>query len=426
MNIVELTRQRQLAPQARGVPCCRVCGAVLHRSFVDLGATPHAHRFVTPAQAALGIDRAWNLHVRVCEVCLLVQLDTAAPDETAASGEARMFAASPDAVEQARGYAGTVIGRFGLGPHSLVVEVASEAGERLLPFLGAGIPVLGIEPEAGAAAMARRRGVPTETAFFGAAAARILAGRGVSADLLLAHNVLPLVPDVAGFIAGVGQVLAPHGVVSLEFPHLLRLIEGVQFDAIHHAHHSYFTLTAAERLLRRAELRVFDAEQLATEGGRLRLHVCHAAAAFPEQPTLAQVRAAERAARLDRPEGYDGFAPRVAEVQRSFREFLARERWAGRRVAGFGAATQASTLLNSSGVTAAELPFIADHSPAKQHRLVPGCRIPILPPEALHREAPENVVILPWMIADQIARDLDRLRRDGTRLWVAIPELRPV
>jgi SAM-dependent methyltransferase len=426
VNVIQRTRARQLRPLAAVVPCCRVCGAALTRSFVDLGATPLANQFLTPVQAQQGLDRVWPLHARVCEGCLLVQLDTVVSANRIFSDYVYLSSVSTSWVEHARRYAAAMIRRFGLRADSLVVEVASNDGYLLQHFVGAGIPVLGIEPAANIAAVARARGVPTEVAFFGAATARALVGRGVRADLLVANNVLAHVPDVAGFIGGAARVLARNGVATFEFPHLLRLIEGVQFDTIYHEHYSYFSLHVLERLLLAAKLRVFDSEPLPTHGGSLRLFVCHAAAAFAEQPAVAQVRGEERAAKLDRVEGYENFAPRVAQVQRAFRDFLAAERQAGRRVAGYGAAAKASTLLNTSGVTVADLPFIVDRSPAKQFKLVPGCRIPILPPDTLLRERPENVVILPWNLADEIAADLAPLRRQGTRLWLAIPDLRQV
>ena len=426
MHVIALSRARQLRPLADPVPCCRICGAALTRTLVDLGATPLANAFVTHAQAALGLDRAWSLHVRVCEVCLLAQVDTVVPPDGIFSDYVYLSSVSSSWVEHARRYAQAVIRRFGLRAESLVVEIASNDGYLLRHFVDEGIPVLGVEPAANIAAIARARGVPTEVAFFGAATARGLAGRGVQADLLVANNVLAHVPDITGFVGGMARILAPNGVATVEFPHLLRLIEDVQFDTIYHEHYSYLTLLVLERLLHSVGLRAFDGEELPTHGGSLRVYVCHAGAAFAEQPGLDQVRARERSARLDRLDGYAGFAPRVRQVQRAFRAFLAAERRAGRRVAGYGAAAKGSTLLNTCGVTEAEMPFVVDNNPAKQFKLVPGCRIPVLPPDTLLQEAPENIVILPWNLADEIARDLDNSRRQGARLWVAIPELRPL
>jgi SAM-dependent methyltransferase len=426
MHVIAQARARQLRPEEAPVPCCRLCGGALTRMLLDLGATPLANAFVTPAQALLGLDRAWNLRVRVCDTCLLAQLDTVVPPAGIFADYLYLSSVSASWVEQARRYAQAMRRRFGLHEGSLVVEIASNDGYLLQHFVEAGIPVLGIEPAANVAAVARNRGVPTEVAFFTAVTAAGFAARGLRADLLVANNVLAHVPDIAGFVGGVARVLAPHGVATFEFQHLLRLIEGVQFDTIYHEHYSYLTLLVIERVLRTAGLRAFDVEELPTHGGSLRVFACHAGAAFAEQPGVALALAAERAARLDRAEGYAGFAPRVARVQRAFREFLAAERRARRRVAGYGAAAKASTLLNTSGVSEAEMPFIVDRNPTKQFKLVPGCHIPVLPPDTLLTERPENVVILPWNLAEEIARDLEPLRRNGTRLWVAIPELHPV
>jgi len=426
MNVIALTRARQLPPALAPLPCCRICGAALSRSFVDLGRTPLANAFVTPAQALLGQDRAWNLHARVCDVCLLVQLDTIVPPDGIFSDYVYLSSTSSSWVAHARRYTQAMIRRFGLNEGSLVVEVASNDGYLLQHFIEAGIPVLGIEPAANIAAIARKRGVPTQIAFFGAATARGFAASGLRADLLVANNVLAHVPDVTGFVAGVAHVLGQQGVATFEVPHLLRLIEDVQFDTIYHEHYSYFSLLVIERLLLAAGLRAFDVEELPTHGGSLRVFVCHGAAAFAERPGLARVRAAERAARLDRPEGYAGFAPRVARVQQGFRDFLRAERRARHRVVGYGAAAKASTLLNTCGVAEADMPYIVDRSPAKQFRLVPGCHIPVLPPQTLFTERPDSVVILPWNLAGEIAAELDPLRQRGTRLWVAVPELRPV
>jgi len=430
-GLAALTRQAATdLPYAAAVSasagCCRICGTELRRSFVDLGSTPLANSFVTPAQAVIGLDRPWKLHVYVCEVCLLTQLGTVIPAEGIFADYAYLSSYSSSWVAHARRYAEAMIHRFRLHEDSLVIEVASNDGYLLQNFVAAGIPALGIEPAANVAEIAQNRGVPTEVAFFGADTARALADRGLRADLLVANNVLAHVPDVVGFIKGVAIVLAQDGVATFEFPHLLRLIEDVQFDTIYHEHYSYFTLLVVERLLRSAGLRAFDVEQLPTHGGSLRVFACHAAAGFAEQLGVATVRKAERQAQLDRPEGYAGFAPRVARVQQEFRAFLAAEHAARRRVAGYGAAAKGSTLLNTCRVTEAEMLFVVDRNPAKQFKLMPGCHIPILPPEEMLREKPETIVILPWNLADEIAAELAPLREAGTRLWVAIPELRQV
>lgn len=417
-------RQPALAePAAVTAPPCRLCAAPLHRTFADLGSTPLANAFLTPEQAAAGMDRSWPLHVRVCESCLLVQADAAVPPEAIFSEYAYFSSVSSSWVAHAGRLAALAIERFALGPQSLVLEVASNDGYLLQHFVSAGVPVLGIEPAANVAAVARARGIPTETMFFGRETAQALAARGVRADLLVGCNVLAHVPDPAGFVAGCACVLAPGGVLVLEFPHVLRLIEGVQFDTIYHEHFSYLSLLVVEQLLALAGLRVFDVAELPSHGGSLRVFACHTAAAFGEQAGLAAVRRLEREAGLLTPAGYGGFAERVADVQRGLRAFLAESRQQGRRVAAYGAAAKGCTLLNSTGVGAADLLFVADRSPAKQGLLLPGCRLNVVPPDTLIAAAPDGVLILPWNLAAEIAGELAPLRAAGTRLWVAVPQV---
>lgn len=409
---------------ATGMTRCRLCGAALRHSLVDLGTTPLANALVTPEQAAYGPDPCWPLHVRVCAACLLAQVDTIVPPDTIFSDSYPYFSSvSAGWVAHARAFASQMCARFGFGAHSLVLEIASNDGYLLQHFAARGVPVRGIEPAAGVAAAAMARGIPTETAFFSEAFARRLALR---ADLVVANNVLAHVPDLAGFVAGIAHVLAPDGIASFEFPHLLRLIEGVQFDTIYHEHYSYLSLRVVEHVLTAAGLRAFDALELPTHGGSLRVLACRRGAPHAAQPGLAAVRAQERAAQLDSLAGYGGFAARVTAVQRGLAGFLAAARAAGRRVAAYGAAAKGCTLLNTSGVTARDIACVADRSPAKQGKLLPGCRIPIVAPAALLDAPPDDLLILPWNIADEIAREMAALRDAGTRLRIAVPALREV
>jgi SAM-dependent methyltransferase len=409
-----------------GVAPCRLCGATLRHSLVDLGSTPLANTLVTPAEAAEGPDAVWPLHVRVCESCLLVQVDRIVPPETIFRDYPYFSSVSSSWVAHARRCAQAMIARLGLGAQSLVLEVASNDGYLLQHFVARGIPVLGIEPAANVAAAAQGRGVRTEVAFFSLPFARSLAARGIRADLLIANNVLAHVPDITGFVAGIAEVLTPRGVALFEFPHLLRLLEGMQFDTIYHEHYSYLSLLVVEHLLARAGLRAFDAMELPTHGGSLRVLACRTAADFTETAGLDALRAQERAARLDAPAGYEGFADRVAAVQAGLRAFLAARRASGRRVAAYGAAAKGCTLLNTSGVTAADILCVADRSPAKQGRLLPGCRVPIVAPAALRRDPPDDLLILPWNLADEIAAELHDLHAAGTRFWVAVPAMREI
>jgi SAM-dependent methyltransferase len=406
-----------------GLARCRLCGAPLRTSLVDLGATPLANALVSPADEARGPDPVFPLHVRVCAACLLVQVEETVPPAAIFAEYPYFASVSSSWVAHARECATSMTARFALDARARVVEIASNDGYLLQHFAARGIAVLGIEPAANVAAVARARGIPTEVAFFSASLARRMT---VRADLIVACNVLAHVPDIVDFARGIALLLAPDGVALLEFPHLLRLLEGVQFDTIYHEHYAYLSLLVVERVLAAAGLRVFDVEEWPTHGGSLRVLACRDAASHAAQPGLAAVRAAERAARLDSLSGYSGFAPRVASVQRGLAQYLAAQRQAGRRVAAYGAAAKGATLLNTSGVTAADIAFIADRAPAKQGMKMPGCRIPIVAPAALFAAPPDELLILPWNLAGEIAAELAPLRQAGTRFRVAVPALRTV
>ncbi|HVC63757.1 MAG TPA: class I SAM-dependent methyltransferase [Acetobacteraceae bacterium] len=305
-----------------------------------------------------------------------------------------------------------------------MAEVASNDGYLLQHFRAADIPVLGIEPAAGVAAAARRIGVRTEQMFFGLDSAAGLAARYGRADLIAANNVLAHVPDLPGFVAGFAAMLCQEGVATFEFPHLLQLIRLVQFDTIYHEHFSYLSLLVVEHVLRDAGLRVFDVECLPTHGGSLRVFACHADASHAPRSGLEAVRAREAAAGLHRPETYDGFAPKVARIRHGFRDFVATRHARGRRLAAYGAAAKGNTFLNCCGITAGDVICVADRNPGKQGRLLPGSHIPVVSPQALAAARPDDVVILPWNLAEEVAAELAPLRSAGTRLWVAVPEAR--
>jgi 2-polyprenyl-3-methyl-5-hydroxy-6-metoxy-1,4-benzoquinol methylase len=407
-------------------PACRLCGMKLTRSLIDLGATPLANTYVTPEEARQGLDRRHRLHVRVCDSCLLVQVDTAIPPDAIFSDYAYFSSYSTSWLDHAARYAATMIERFGLGSNSLVMEVASNDGYLLRHFHAAGIPVLGIEPAANVAQAARQIGIPTETMFFGADTAMEIAAQHGRADLIAANNVLAHVPDIFGFVAGFAAVLRPNGVVTFEFPHLLNLLEQVQFDTIYHEHYSYLSLLVVERVLRSTGLRAFDVERLPTHGGSLRVYACHAGGPHSTRPGLRAVRLAEKRAMLNDPDSYGSFAPKVAAVQAGFRIFLSAQRAAGRRVAAYGAAAKGNTFLNSCAVTARDIIHVADRNPAKQGRLTPGSHIPIVAPEVLMKSPPHDLIILPWNLATEITAQLAPLRQAGTQFWIACPGMRRV
>ncbi len=406
-------------------PTCRSCQADLGAPLIDLGSQPLANAYLIPGAEAA--EKSYPLVVRVCASCLLAQADHSVASGDIFTADYAYFSSySSSWVAHAKRYAEAMIARFHLGPQSKVVEVASNDGYLLQHFREGNIPVLGIEPTAGTAQAAVAKGIATDIAFFGRETARRLAGQGVRADLMTANNVLAHVPDLADFIDGFRILLAPDGVATFEFPHLLNLIEKVQFDTIYHEHYSYLSLAAVERGVARSRLRVFDVEPLETHGGSLRMFVCHQDATHTAKPGLATTRAAERAAGLDRADGaaYQNFAPKVAAAKASFLTFLARAKTEGKTVAAYGAAAKGNTFLNYCGVTARDIPYVADASHAKQGRLLPGSHIPIISPAELMRKKPEYVVILPWNLASEITQQLADLRGAGTRFVTAIPETR--
>lgn len=408
-------------------PSCRFCRAPLTRTFLDLGEQPLANSYLTPEQLAAGNEPVFPLHTRVCDRCFLVQADHDVPAEAIFdAGYAYFSSFSPGWVEHARRYAEAMIARFGLGPESLVVEVASNDGYLLKHFLARDIPVLGVEPTANTAEAARAIGVRTDVVFFNAETGQALAARGDRADLMAANNVLAHVPDLNAFMAGFPQVLKPGGVLTFEFPHLLNLIEKVQFDTIYHEHYSYLSLLAVEQVLAAHGLRPFDVELLPTHGGSLRLFCCHAGAGHEETEALRRLRATEAEAGLGRPETYDGFTARVEAVRDSFLAFLRAARDDGKAIAAYGAAAKGNTFLNYCGVTADDIVCAYDANPAKQGRYLPGSHIPVFAPAAVAETRPDYVLILPWNLKDEIMTQLSFIAEWGGRFVVASPETRVV
>ena len=404
-------------------PVCRFCRTPLTQTVVDLGRQPLANSNLTAAELAAGTERTYPLHARVCPSCFLVQVDDpVAADEIFDSGYAYFSSYSASWVEHARRYAQAMIARFGLGPQSLVVEVASNDGYLLQHFKAAGVPVLGIEPTANTAQAAIDRGVPTEVMFFHGETGRELAARGVKADLMAANNVLAHVPDIGGFVAGFREVLKPEGVLTFEFPHLLNMLEMVQFDTIYHEHFSYLSLLAVAQVLRANGLRAFDVELLPTHGGSLRLFCAHEGASHRETEALKTLRAREAAAGLHRLETYEGYAARVDEVRDSFLAFLKSAKAEGKSVAAYGAAAKGNTFLNYAGVGTGDLVAAFDANPHKQGRYLPGSHVPILAPDKVAEVKPDYILILPWNLKDEIMAQLAYVRAWGCRFVIASPK----
>jgi hypothetical protein len=407
-------------------PRCRSCDARLEHTFVDLGMSPLCQKHVEPEDLGRP-ELFYPLHAYVCERCFLVQLpDLVPPAELFGDGRYAYFSSYSESwLAHAKAYTEAAIARFALGDRSFVVEIASNDGYLLQYFREKGVPALGIEPASNCAAEARRRGIETLVAFFGRETAGRVARERGKADLLLGNNVLAHVPDLNDFVAGLRELLAPEGAITLEFPHLMRLVEGNQFDTIYHEHFSYLSLLAVETLLARHGLELFDAEELPTHGGSLRIYARRGAGRPDLPPTarLSALRERERAAGMHRLPYYQSFGERVHRTKHGLLEFLIAARRAGRRVAGYGAPGKGNTLLNYCGIRQDLLEYTVDRSPHKQGRYLPGTRIPILAPERIFETRPDYLLLLPWNLREEITGQMAGIRAWGGRFVVPIPEL---
>ena len=367
-------------------------------------------------------ERTYPLHVRVCENCLLVQHDADVSPEEMFREYAYFSSVSKAWVEHARTFVHMAHERFGLGPDSKVVEIASNDGYLLTHFVDLGVPVLGVDPARNIAAIARRSGVPTEAIFFSLDNAKTLADRGDSADLIVANNVLAHVPDINDVMSGIKRLLKPHGVLTAEFPHLLPLLEGIKFDTIYHEHFFYYSLLSFEAILNHHGLKVFDVQRLPTHGGSLRVFACHAEnATLGEMPGLLAVRRLERRAKLDRLDAYRGFGERVRSVKRALLAFLDRADDETKSVAGFGAAAKGSTLLNYCGVSNGQIEYVVDETPAKVGKYLPGSHLPIVPLETIGQTRPDFILILPWNHKTEIMGKLAFVRAWDAHFVVPLP-----
>jgi hypothetical protein len=403
-------------------PRCRLCSAELRHTFVDLGMSPPCESYLSASQVD-GPETFYPLHVRVCENCLLVQLPAYIPPEDIFSDYAYFSSYSDSWVAHARRFVETAVSRLGLGEESFVVEVASNDGYLLQHSLARGIRSLGIEPAANIAEVARGKGIETEVVFLGEESGRDVAARHGKADLVVANNVFAHVPDIVDFSKGLRALVADTGRVSIEIPHLLRLIEGNEYDTIYHEHYSYLTLLTGQRVLAAADLKVIDIEELRTHGGSMRIWAAPTAAGVEVAPSVARVLTDEAAAGLNTVEGHDGFARQVAAARNDFVEFLVGCQRTGMRVAGYGAPGKGNTLLNHCGIRSDLMRFTVDRNPHKHGMFLPGTHIPIYPVERLAEERPDYVVIMPWNLRDEITAQLAYVRDWGGRFVVSLPKL---
>ncbi len=404
-------------------PSCRICRAAISRVFVDLGMSPFSNSFLRASDLGR-MEPFYPLRVFVCEQCLLVQLPVVEKSDTIFGDDYIYFSSYSESwLAHSKQYVDRMIERFALGADSLALELASNDGYLLQYFKAAGVGVLGVEPSASVARVAEaERGIPTEVSFFGVDTAKRLAARGVRASVMTANNVLAHVPDLHDFIGGVPLVLAAEGVLTVEFPHLLRLIQENQFDTIYQEHYSYFSLLTAKRVIEEHGLRVFDVEALPTHGGSLRVYACHASARHASQASVDQVLSEERGAKLDRIDGYLGYAERVNAVKRDLLAFLIQAKREGKRIAGYGAPAKGNTLLNYCGIREDLLEFTVDRSPHKQGTFLPGTHIPVRAPDALAELRPDYVLVLPWNLRNEIVAQVP-VGSWGGRFVVAIPKL---
>lgn len=406
---------------AATLPRCRFCDAPLVHTFVDLGTSPLCQTLVEP-DALERSEEFFPLHVRVCDRCFLVQLPEYVSPARIFTEYAYFSSYVDTLVEAARVYCEMVTARFGLGPASRVVEIASNDGYLLQHFVAKGIPALGVEPAANVAAAAVAKGIPTTVRFFGTETARAILAEQGPADLLLGNNVLAHVPQLNDFVAGMQILLAPAGVVTMEFPHLLRLMERNQFDTIYHEHFSYLSFATVERVFAAHGLRVFDVEEIANHGGSLRVYVCHAGdPGKPTGPRVARLREAEHAAGFGRLSHYFSFGEKVQATKWQLLEALIRIKRAGHRIVGYGAPGKSVTLLNFCGIRTDFLDYCVDRNPYKQGKYLAGVRIPIHPPEKIRETQPEYLLVLPWNIHEEVMEHTAYIREWGGRWIIPIP-----
>ncbi len=402
---------------------CRFCGRGLIHTFVDLGMSPLCESFLSADQLNQ-MEPFYPLHVYVCENCFLVQLQEYVSPENIFTEYAYFSSYSDSWLQHAKAYTDLIAERFNIDPESLVVELASNDGYLLQYFVQKGIPVLGVEPAANVAQAAIKKGIPTVVKFFGTRTAHELSSERGKADLLLGNNVLAHVPDLNDFVAGMKILLKPSGVITMEFPHLMRLMNENQFDTIYHEHFSYFSFATVEKVFAAHGLTIFDVEELSTHGGSLRIYARHNENA--EQPVTRRVldlRAREEAAGFTRLETYLSFAKKVEETKRSLLNFLIKAKREGKSIAGYGAPGKGNTLLNYCGIRTDFIDHTVDRNPYKHGKYTPGTHIPIFHPDKIGETRPDYILILPWNLKNEIMQQLEYVRDWGTRFIIPIPEV---
>lgn len=402
---------------------CRFCGNPLNQSFVDLGMSPLSNSFLQPERLQVP-ESFYPLHAYVCNACFLVQLEEFEAPEQIFGDYAYFSSYSESWLKHARDYTELMISRIAFNRQTQVVEIASNDGYLLQYFKALGIPVLGIEPASNVAQIARAKGIPTLVAFFGAQLAKELAAQGKQADLLIGNNVLAHVPDLHDFVAGMKILLKPHGVITMEFPYLLRLIQENQFDTIYHEHFSYFSFTTVETVFAAYGLTLFDVEEIPTHGGSLRIYARHAKdAEKPVSWRVSELLAREDSAGLKKMQTYLNFAEQVNETKRKILEFFIQVKREGKTIVGYGAPAKGNTLLNYCGIRTDFLDYTVDLSPHKQGLYLPGTHIPVISPDKIRETKPDYLFILPWNLKEEIIKQMAYIREWGGKFVVPIPKV---
>lgn len=403
---------------------CRFCGAALSRTFVDLGMSPLCQTHIEAHQLS-HMEPFYPLHAYVCEKCFLVQLEEFVAPGDIFSEYAYFSSYSDSWVQHARRYADMMAERFGIGSQSLVMEIASNDGYLLQHFVKRQVPVLGIEPAANVAQAALAKNVRSVVRFFGTESAGEISAEYGRADLLLGNNVLAHVPDLNDFVAGMKLALKPQGIITMEFPHLLRLVEENQFDTIYHEHFSYFSFFTVEQVFAAHGLTLFDVDELPTHGGSLRIYGRHTQdAGKPVTSRVTDLRSRELAAGVNRLDYYTSFSEKVKETKRKVLDFLIHARREGKTIVGYGAPGKGNTLLNYCGIRTDFIDYTVDRNPYKQGKYTPGTHIPILHPDRIRETRPDYLFLLPWNLKDEIMQQMAYIREWGGRFVVPIPEVR--
>ncbi|BAY92358.1 MULTISPECIES: class I SAM-dependent methyltransferase [unclassified Tolypothrix] len=417
MNLPKITDNQLITGE------CLFCGTGLRHTFVDLGMSPPCESYRSLKQLN-EVEPFYPLHAYVCENCLLVQLQEYVSPENIFSDYAYFSSYSDSWLKHAKNYVDLVVERFQLNQQSQVIEIASNDGYLLQYFVEKNIPALGIEPAANVAEVAIKKGIPTVVKFFGQETAKEQVAKGVKADLLLGNNVLAHTPYLNDFVKGMKIILKPQGVITMEFPHLMRLIDENQFDTIYHEHFSYFSFLTVEKIFATHGLTIFDVQELKSHGGSLRIYARHTEDdSQPVSEQVIELKAREEAAGFHKLEYYFSFGEKVKETKRKLLDFLIQAKREGKSIAGYGAPGKGNTLLNYCGIRTDFLDYTVDRSPYKQGQFLPGTHIPIFHPDKIQETKPDYVLILPWNLKDEIMSQIAYIRDWGGKFVVPIPEV---